>query len=282
MLEQITQAALRQRLQAFLDSDRHFARMRGSHSGPVVIFASGPSAGAFPLERYRHLPMFAVNGSIVRFVEHDIHPLFYLCDDAGFVSARLPLAVQGVAWAQQAAFGYDALKTLLEMAPDSVEGQSVYLMQRVNRPLEGEPLSNRRYSWSVRNDPDIECGFSLLRQKPNRIGFSRDMSKGYFGGRTIPYAGLQMAYHLGFDKVFLVGFDLNAHPGRFYEQGEQALNSRLDDDYGGYILPSFELMARRVINPAFQVYNLSGESRLPATLVPKIGLDQLDELLASV
>jgi KDO transferase-3 len=107
------------------------------------------------------------------------------------------------------------------------------------------------------------------------------MSKGYFGGRTIPFAALQLAYHLGFSKVFLVGVDMNAQPGRFYEQGEAALPTRLDEDYEDYILPSFELLAEQVVGPAFQVFNLSQTSRLPGDLVPVIDLHQLDALLAS-
>ncbi len=268
-------------LRRYVDEGRGLARLRRSRSGPVIIFASGPSAADFPLERYGHVPTMAVNGSIVRFAELGIRPLFYLCDDRGFVMDRLTLAVQGVSLAEHAGLGLDALKTLLGMAPECLEGRSVHLMQRVNRPLEGEPLSNRRYAWRVRNDPDIECGFSLFRQKPNRIGFSRDLTKGYFGSRTIPYAGLQLAHHLGFDRVFLVGLDLTPAPGRFYERGADAVPSRLDDDYDDYILPSFELMARRVAGPGFRVYNLSAGSRLPSHLVPKIDLAQLDALLAS-
>jgi KDO transferase-3 len=90
-----------------------------------------------------------------------------------------------------------------------------------------------------------------------------------------------MAYHLGFSQVFVVGMDLDSSKGRFYEQGEDAVRSRIDGDYEDYILPCFELMADRVIKPGFQVYNLSLHSRLPSQLVPKIDLGQLDRLLAS-
>lgn len=57
--------------------------------------------------------------------------------------------------------------------------------------------------------------------------------------------------------------------------------SHLDDDYEDYILPCFELLARRVVGPDFQVFSLSPQSRLPHSLVPKISPDQLDVLLAS-
>lgn len=109
------------------------------------------------------------------------------------------------------------------------------------------------------------------------------MAKGYFGGRTIPYAAMQLGYHLGFRNLVLVGVDMGTgtQPGRFYEQGDAALPSRLDEDYDDYILPSFELVAQRVVGSHYRVFGLSQASRLPASLVPRLSLDQLDELLAS-
>ncbi|MFI8978721.1 lipopolysaccharide core biosynthesis protein [Ectopseudomonas khazarica] len=271
---------LKQRLLEIWDDGKPFEACRGKYSGTLIVLASGPSAADFPLERYRHVPMVAVNGSIVRFAEAGVRPLFYLCDDRGFVRLRLPLVRQGIELAEHAALGTGALEVLLESAPEAIEGHSVCVMRRTNRPLDGAVLSDRRYAWSVRKDPDLECRFSLLRQKPNRIGFSRNMTKGYFGGRTIPYAAMQLGYHLGFRNVVLVGLDMGGQ-GRFYEQGDAALPSRLDEDYVDYILPSFELVAERVVCQDYRMFTLSNDSRLPASLVPRLSLDQLDDLLAS-
>lgn len=82
----------------------------------------------------------------------------------------------------------------------------------------------------VRRDADFECKFSWFRQGQNRIGFSCNLEKGYFSSRTIPYAGIQMAYHLGFSQVFMVGMDLDPSKSRLYEQGGDAVRSRLDGD----------------------------------------------------
>ena len=75
--------------------------------------------------------------------------------------------------------------------------------------------------------------------------------------------------------------DLDSSLGRFYEQGGEAVRSRLDGDYEDYILPCFQLMAERVVNPSFRVYNLSPNSRLPSSVIPKLELDQLDALLCA-
>ena len=141
---------IEQRLSDLWDAGRPFEACRGQYSGTLIVLASGPSAADFPIERYQHVPMVAMNGSIVRFAETGIRPLFYLCDDRGFVRLRLPLVRQGIELAQHAALGSGALEVLLESAPEVIDGQSVYLMQRTNRPLGGEELSDRRYAWSVR------------------------------------------------------------------------------------------------------------------------------------
>lgn len=260
---------------------RSFVSLRGSCHGAVFIIASGPSVKDFPLQRYAGYPMLAMNGSISCFAEAGIAPYFYLCDDSSFVRNRLPLLLQASERAANLALSPRVIESLLERQPHALDGRSVYDFERVNRPPEGgEALGDRAFARMARGDADFECNFSWFRQKPNRIGFSRNLEKGYFSSRTIPYAGIQMAYHLGFSQVFLVGMDLDSSKGRFYEQGVDAVRSRLDGDYDDYILPCFELLAERVIKADFQVYNLSLHSRLPTQIVPKLSLDQLDRLLA--
>ena len=259
-----------------------FAACRGTCSGPLFIVASGPSARDFPLANYAQYPMFAVSGSIQLFTETSVAPLFYLCDDNSFAAQRQPILRQGLALAQNVALSPRVISITQGLSAAELAQTRLYAFNRVNRSIDGkQQLSDRRFAWKMRNDQDVSCDFSLFSQKPNRIGFSRDMDKGYFSCRTIPYAGLQLAYHLGFNQVILVGVDLDSSQGRFYEQGAAAMPSRLDGDFEDYIEPCFELMARRVVSPTFQVYNLSAKSRLAASLVPKITLDQLDVLLAS-
>jgi Kdo-III transferase WaaZ len=263
-------------------SAKSFAELRGTRSGALFIIASGPSTKVFPLQRYADYPMLALNGSICCLAEAGIAPLFYLCDDSSFVRNRPQLLQQAIGHAQNLALSPRVVESLLAQDPRALDGRCVYRFERVNRPPEGgEAMSDRLFARLARKDPDFECDFSWFRQKPNRIGFSRNLDKGYFSSRTIPYAGIQLAYYLGFSQVFLVGMDLDSSLGRFYEHGCEAVKSRLDGDYEDYILPCFQLMAERVIGRDFRVYNLSANSRLPSSVVPKLDLDQLDALLAA-
>lgn len=253
-----------------------FNENRGGFSGAVILVASGPSVLTFPMRCFGHIPMIAMNGSIVRFLEEGIKPLFYLCDDRGVARCKGEAVAQGIVSAENAGLGLAALQEVAKHSPQVLSAGKLHLLERVNRRHEGAVTSDRRFAWSVRNDPDYSVEWSLFRQKPNRIGFSRNLCKGYFNGRTIAYAALQLAYHLGFQKVYMVGVDMNPEQGQFYDPQGLQVPSRLGDDYADYILPSFQLMARRVLCDSFQVFNLSINSRLPADVVKKIQYGQID------
>ena len=264
-----------------LASALKFRQSRNSQSGPLFIVASGPSAKDFPFEKYRKYPMFAVSGSIQLLMPSGIRPFFYLCDDNSFATQRHEILAEAIECAERVALSPRVITITKEKSPGILDDKNLHQLARVNRAAATAALSDRQFAWHTRNDPDIERRFSLFRKKPNRIGFSRNMEKGYYSCRTIPYAGLQLAYHLGFQTVFLVGVDLNSSKGRFYEAGASAMPSHLDEDYEDYILPCFKLMSDKVVSERFRVFNLSMDSRLPSSVVPKITLSQLDCLLAS-
>ncbi|MDG1582587.1 lipopolysaccharide core biosynthesis protein [Pseudomonas sp. GOM6] len=255
-----------------------FSPLRGKFSGSVFLVASGPSVAQFQMSRYRDWPMLAMNGSIQRFLQEEVSPLFYLCDDKGFAQAKAGAVADGIRHARYAALGFSCLEQMARHSPDVLGEGELMLLERANRMHGQVELSDRMFAWRNRHNPDMVVHWSLLHQKRNRIGFSRDLSQGYFNGRTIPYAALQLACHLGFSRVFMVGVDMNPAQGRFYEP-KGVVPSRLDDDWDDYILPSFELLGGKVLGPHFQVFNLSKQSRIPERLVPKLDWIQLDASL---
>ena len=124
-------------------------------------------------------------------------------------------------------------------------------------------------------DPELVGKFSLFSQKKNRIGFSKNLEKGYYCARTIPYVGLQAAYYLGFSKVFFSGLDLTSTKGRFYEARLNVLESTLDKDYSGFIYPSFQLCSQKIFNSKFMGYNLSVASKLPNSVLYKVKVSSI-------
>ncbi|MDX5371549.1 MAG: lipopolysaccharide core biosynthesis protein [Pseudomonadaceae bacterium] len=256
-----------------------FASLRGLFSGSVFLVASGPSVAEFPMSRYRDWPMLAMNGSILRFLEEGVRPLFYLCDDKGVAQHKGRAVADGIRHARYAALGLSSLEQVERHSPAVLHEGELFLLERANRLHGQAELSDRLFAWRNRHNPAMAVQCSLLHQKRNRIGFSRDLAQGYFNARTIAYAALQLACHLGFSRVFMVGVDMNPAQGQFYDPEGKVVPSRLDDDWDDYILPSFELLGGKVLGPDFQVFNLSRQSRIPETLIPKLGWDRLDVAL---
>jgi Kdo-III transferase WaaZ len=251
-----------------------FEQSRGRYSGTVVILASGPSAKGFPLAACP-FPVIAVNGSVHSFDGLAVRPFYYLCDDVNFARGRPELLAMGIASSEHVALSDLCFLEAEKRGIALPEDKPYFLLERVNRMRGQVPLGDRRFAWSIRDDRELHSDFSLWRRKPNRIGFSCNFSKGYFCARTIAYVGVQLAFHLGFSKVLLVGVDLDPAAGRSYQE-EKALPSTLDDDFEDYILPSFRFMRQRIIQPGrFEVFNLSPCSRLPEQLTPRVAWNQI-------
>jgi KDO transferase-3 len=259
----------------------YLAEVSAKDNKCVFIFASGPSAKDFPVARYADYPFISMNGSITRLADENIRPLFYLCDDRGFPSGRPDLAMLGCNLARHIAMSLECFDEIYLNDSTLLVDKSLYLLERVNRYYKKRSVSDKYFAWSIRNDAELVGNFSLLRSKPNRIGFSKNMRRGHFCARTIVYVALQLTYTLGFQKVFIVGMDLNENAGRFYEDKENRLPTALDEQFNKLILPSFLFVSKKIIHDGFRVFNLSLNSRLPGTIIPKITLSQLDHLLAT-
>jgi len=200
-------------------------------------------------------------------------PLFYVCDDPHFVKQRPDLALEGVKVSENAALSSRCYEELFDRGFEIEVGVKYFLLEKINRVRGGRACSDRLFAWKVRSDEDLISGFSIFRKRPNVIGFSRDLSKGYYSARTIVYVAMQLAVHLGFDEIYLLGFDLSQGLVRAYDE-LNPVPSTLEQDYLGHILPSLEIMSRRAFNKfGFKVYNLSSMSRVSEDILPRAGFE---------
>lgn len=255
------------------------AGLKGRYRGAVFIVASGPSVVDFPIERYASTPMIAVNGSIAYFTREICNPLFYLCDDGDVAFAKSDLVAEALRRSQFAGMGAGAMGRLFEKDPQALLEGQLFLIERVNRWLDRPRISDRRFAWEQRRNADYVIKRSLISQKANRVGFSRNFSAGYFSCRTIAYTAIQLAYFLGFNRVVMVGLDLRSSLGQFYDPAGLRVRSCLDEDYEDHILPHFRWMAGKVLRSDFRVFNLSSISRLPVDVLPRVTLAGLSEII---
>jgi len=237
-----------------------FEACRNTQQGPVVILASGASAKHFPLGEFAHLPIIAMNGSVAMTAEHGIQPFFYVCTDKSFRQQQPALFATAVRDSERLALWPEQYA-----GADVPVGTECYALHKADTPglLDG-----------LRGHGDsCVCNRTLWSKRSRSIAFSKDLAQGFFDARTVAYVALQLAYHLGFEEVLLVGVDLDQSVGRFYENGQgQCSPCGLDQHWESRILPSLTLMAREVVNEHFHVYNLSSISRIPAELIPRVNL----------
>lgn len=240
-----------------------FSECRDTQQGPVIILASGPSARDFPLEEFVSVPIITMNGAISRLLHTDIQPLFYVCTDRGFPRQQPELYEAGLARARHLALWPDEIARL---EPSR---------RALAYPLRRAPVTCWRHLIGRERHQAMRSR-NLLSKRCRSIGFSRDMSYGFFDARTVAYVCVQLAYHLGFETVFLVGVDLDGTARRFYD-GETMKRSPcgLNDHFQTRIVPSFEVLQRAFRRAGRQVLNLSAHSRLPASVIPKADLGSL-------
>ena len=244
-----------------------FSRCRGVKGGPVFIIASGASAKDFPLADFADIPMITMNGAISMFANTGINPFFYVCTDRDFANQQPELFATAMQTSENVALWGDQLSALR-----SRPNGCAYALKKAPR---------RSVTGLFRNDPALVRKRSLLSKRCRDIGFSKDMDHGFFDARTVMYLALQLAYHVGFTQVFLVGFDLNQSAGRFYEKPtDKCSPCGFDQHFESRILPSLELMSKRVVDVDFRVFNLSLNSKAPERVIPKVKLDQVRLMLS--
>ncbi|MFQ6573699.1 lipopolysaccharide biosynthesis protein [Pseudomonas sp. UM16] len=244
----------------------HFDDCRNTGSGSVFIIASGSSAKDFPFQTFADIPMITMNGAISMFIDTTIKPFFYVCTDRDFSNQQPELFAQAMHRSERVALWEDHYNS----AHVAASGE-LYFLRKARKATFSDLL--RKDHELIRNRP-----FPGSRKKP--LGFSKNLHRGFFDARTVAYVALQIAYHAGFNKVFLVGVDLNQNAGRFYEKLHSKLSPcGLDQHFDSRILPSFELMAESVVGDDFAVYNLSPSSRLPRTVIPYKTLDEAQALI---
>ena len=236
-------------------------------------------AKKFPLLKYKSKKFICVNGAVKIFVESNIRPFAYLFDDESFLVNSLELVFSAIDISEYIFMPEELyIKYIESKINDKVILNKIIFIERVNRGYGRKVVSDKLFSLKNISNKDLAFNFSFFSNRKNRIGFSRNIADGYFCARTIPYVALQLAYYLGFNNVFMVGLDLNSQTGRFYESGS-SLPTSIDQDYLRFILPSFELLASKVIADNFKVYNLSESSKLPSSIIKKISINELDKIL---
>jgi Kdo-III transferase WaaZ len=240
------------------------------------IVASGPSLSDVDLSRLRGRVCFGVNGSIVKAAECGIPLDYFVVTDKNFARDRFELVKLGMASGASCIFSFRVLNEIAEREPSLLGSDKLFLIQEINARYGVAKLSPTAFDAWADGEPDLYLHESG-RLTSGWVGFSKAVDKGVFTGQTVVYSAVQVACALGFRQVFILGMDLGGTGSlaRFYESGSEVAASRLDKDFDPYIVPAFELARRLCEADGVALYNVSPDSRLPETIIPKIDFDTM-------
>ena len=261
----------------YINSIQPISTLENTYNGSCFIFANGPSLSEISIEKLSTATCFGVNGAIVKFRNSSVSPDFYTIADPRFLSIHFDLVKEVLDSQCKSFFTFNTLSQICEMDASVLSDKSLFLYDMINQYYQQPMLSADVFSERYRDNPLIQF------QEPfdNRIGFSQSPEKGVFGGRTITFQALQMAYQMGYKQIFLLGLDLGNSGTRFYESGvnKKPYSSKLDQDYTPIIKPAFEYASQLVDSGQVKIYNLSENSRLPASVISKYSLDDALKML---
>lgn len=209
------------------------------------------------MRQWAHLPIITMNGAVTKLLEAGIRPLYYVCSDRSFQEQQPELYEKAVGQAQH-----------LALWPEDIQGLSGRYAGRAYALRKAPRASFRDYFG--RDQGQAVRLVSPFSKRARDIGFSKDMDYGIFDVRTVAYICLQLAYHLGFDEIYLAGVDLNVQAPRFYETASgQSAPCGLDQHLQTRILPAMELAAKVLAAEGRSVINLSQQSLIPEEVFPR-------------
>lgn len=152
------------------------AEMKNSaDTDEVFIIANGPSLSADDLDLIADFPTIASNLIHLIFHATSWRPTYYSCVDS-LVARKLVEALKNSDWVRE-----DYLTSRARFFGWDVPGEAFQ---------HGELISKRLGTIGSAD-----------------FGFSDDLTRGYFNGKSVTYFNLQLAAHLGFRKIFLLGLD---------------------------------------------------------------------------
>ena len=106
-------------------------------------------------------------------------------------------------------------------------------------------------------------------RRSNKAKLSLDLEQGHFGCGTVMYCGIQLAFHLRVQQLYLVGFDLtDFDQPRFYENQHNAAWTGLQNAYKERILPALRLAVDTAQEFNMSIENCSHTSIIPRELIP--------------
>lgn len=246
------------------------------YTGDVFTIATGPSLNEIPFDKLQSHTTLSLNCAIEKFATHGFSPDFCLIVDHRIFEKHWESIQKSVYSGAKCFFSAVGLSRICEYDPDLLDQGEIYLVEAFDRHFGVPRMNAADFSRAIRS-PQVFADPALTARYKS-IGFSRDAEIGFFSGKTVATWSVQLLNYLGFSRQFIAGMDLGG-TGQTHFYGISA-NKKPDflADYEPHIRVCFELAAQAAAQDGFEIYNLSKQSTLPESIIPKISPAQALEL----
>ena len=235
--------------------------LKDQEKGQCLLLGSGPSVKDIDYKKVGNKPVFMMNGSIVLADKFKQNRILYVADDFGFICRNMDTIKSAIKESDLIFLNAPGLSHICSVNKMLLKGKKVVLIERVNRFYNVPQMSDKLfYKNNKHNLNYVFAGISLVNRNYN-IGFTKNLLNGYFGGRTIPYCALQIAYHLGYRDISMIGVDFTNIGERFYfEQSPE--KTKLKENYNRHILPSFKTAKKCSLKDNWELRIINSSSQL--------------------
>ncbi|MBF4989342.1 6-hydroxymethylpterin diphosphokinase MptE-like protein [Methylophilus sp. 14] len=256
-----------------------------SMQGPCWIVASGPSLAEVDLHKIATYPTISLNCAIKKFVDSGLTPTHTIIVDHRVFERQWECVTAAIHSGANCFFSFEGLSIIAERAPELLQQGNIYLIESATRKYGIARWSIKQCLQQFQQDPDIALAEDLLPYC-RAIGFSHNLQKGVFAGKTVATWAVQLAFGLGYRAIYIVGMDLGGTgKAHFYADKNNPAPDFLRY-YEPHIRGCFELARQASEKTGVKLYNLSLNSALPAAIIPKIAfteaLQQINEETSSL
>jgi len=241
--------------------------------GPCWIVASGPSLADIDLQTVSQHATISLNCAIKKFLDAGLTPTHSIIVDHRVFERQWQCVVDSIHSGANCFFSFEGLSIIAERAPELLQRGNIYLIESATRKYGVARASIKESLQHFQQDPDILLAPTLLPYC-RAIGFSFNLKKGVFAGKTVATWAVQLAFGLGYRSIYILGMDLGGTGKNHFYADKHNPSPDFLRYYDPHIRGCFELARQASEKTGVKLYNLSLKSALSAHIIPKISFDE--------
>ena len=252
--------------------------LQGAFKNNCFIIASGPSLAEVNLETILQYDTISLNCAIRKFHDIGLNPTHCIIVDHRVFERNWTCVESSILSGANCFFSYEGLSRICERNPDLLSYGNIYLIESVSKQYGVARPSAEHCKQLFAKDSDFFID-KTQDHFTRSIGFSTNLEKGVFSGKTVATWAVQLGYCLGYRQLFIIGMDLGGTGKKhFYNDNNKHTAPDFLKNYEPHIRVCFELTKLASHEKQFAVYNLSKDSTLPHEIIPKITIGEALEL----